>query len=136
MSLEWKKPILDKVKPGCVFWQLRTMGEGGAVDLHPILSIEHDEFPLVPSGTYFLVFYDAQRRPIGGAQQLEWELPASTPASRVPASEGQIHADGIDATFGVDLDTVARQEPDLSPHFPRFRPLVQVPCSPITTSVR
>lgn len=110
MNLEWKKPILDKVKPGCVFWQLRAMREGGAVDLHPILSIEHDEFPLVPSGTYFLVFYDAQRRPIGGAQQLEWELPASTPASRVPASEGQIHADGIDATFGVDLDTVARQE--------------------------
>lgn len=25
---------------------------------------------------------------------------------------------------------------DLSPHFPRFRPLAQVPCSPITTSVR
>ena len=26
--------------------------------------------------------------------------------------------------------------PDLSPHFPRFRPLAQVPCSPITTLVR
>ena len=28
----------------------------------------------------------------------------------MPATEDQIHADGIDATFGVDLDTVARQE--------------------------
>ena len=27
-------------------------------------------------------------------------------------------------------------EPDLSPHFPRFRPLAQVPCSQVTTSVR
>ena len=42
--------------------------------------------------------------------------------------------------FGMScyLSTLVRHnlDPDLSPHFPRFRPLVQVPCSPITTSVR
>lgn len=110
MSLEWKRPILDKVQPGYVFWQLRTIGDGGVVDLHPALAIEKDEFPLVQSGTYFLVFYDSNRKPIGGAQQIEWELPKATPASKQPPTENQIHSDGLDAAFGIDIDTVARQE--------------------------
>ena len=38
----------------------------------------------------------------------------------------------IKSDEGISGGTLA----DLSPHFSRFRPLAQVPCSPITTLVR
>jgi len=108
--MSWRTLITDQLIDGAQYWQLRTMGDGGIIELHPPLKIDGKEFPLIPSGTYYLVSYDADRKLIGGAKQIEWELPKATPASKQPPTENQIHSDGLDAAFGIDIDTVARQE--------------------------
>lgn len=106
----WRDLIEERKLPGAVYWQLRAMGENGPVDLHPPLKIGTAELPLVQNGTYFLVFLDINSKQIGGAQQVEWELPKSTAPVEGPRTESELNAESLDAVYSIEVDRVARRE--------------------------
>lgn len=118
-SVKTLKDALVNAPDGAKSWCFRTMGEGGATDLHPQISCDgpaDDEWPMVNSGRYFLQFYDSTGKPMGGAKLVQYQLPSVTPADQarpIPTAqpsltETEMEAD--DAALGVSLDGLGRRE--------------------------
>lgn len=100
--------VLDQCGTDAKYWGLRTCGEGGVVELHPPIAVGSKEWPLIQSGRYFLLLFDAQRKQLGGGRLVDWTLPTNGPSP--PDDKKSLDSESADASLGMDLDSIGRRE--------------------------